>query len=150
MGTELYINLSLVLVGLVPLLFGLWQLKRGLSNRSWSMVEGTITKLRITKGGTKSQGFHTHISYEYWVGPDRHVSENINEGNFSSGFEDSAQNMAQQYSPGKKVKVFYNPRHPEQSVLETGPTFGTFAWLAIGCLFTFLPLISIVRSVLHN
>ncbi len=70
MGTELYINLSVVLVGLVPLLFGLWQLKRGLSNRSWSMVEGTITKLKIVKSGAKFQGFHPQISYEYWVGPD--------------------------------------------------------------------------------
>ncbi|MDB6111494.1 MAG: putative rane protein of unknown function [Pedosphaera sp.] len=124
--------------GLLPLSIGLWQLKRGIKNRSWSVTEGTITESRVMERGVSYRYFDPQVSYEYQVGPNRYTSSRINEGGYSFGSDFAARTIIKRYRPDKKARVSYNPNRPEQSVLEPGPTFGTYVWLFIGCLFTFI------------
>ena len=68
----------------------------------------------------------------------------------------AAQEEKKRYPPGKKVKVFYDPKNPSTAVLIKGAGGGV--WVAVGlgsvfvligtCLFFYLPRVMAKRPTL--
>jgi hypothetical protein len=125
--------LLLYLLGIVPLVIGLRHLKRSLNQNSWNETEGRITQSEIIRPQPGYKGVVTPlIRYEYQVGSQKYNSNQVNQDNFTLGIEFGVKSILRRYPYDHKVKVFYNPDHPEQSVLERRITVGTYLWLAIG------------------
>ena len=121
--------LLLYSLGLVPIAMGLLELKRCVKQKSWKEAEGRITQSEVIRPQVGSRNLPTpHICYEYFIDSKKYSSNQINQGNFTLGVK----SVLLRYPYNCKVKVFYNPNHPEQSVLERQVTMGTYFLLAIG------------------
>ncbi|MHA2227298.1 MAG: DUF3592 domain-containing protein [Candidatus Hodarchaeales archaeon] len=96
------------------------------SSRSWSTTEGTITSWSI-KEGKLDEDYDTIvyvpvIEYSYFVLDKQYRSEHIRLFKQPSYFSElEAKKMIDtRYPVGKKVPVYYNPKKPDQTVLEPG------------------------------
>jgi hypothetical protein len=128
-------SVMLYLLGVVPLAIGLWQLKRCFNQKSWSITEGIITRSEIVTTRTGKGGAMPIICYEYQIKSKKYTSTKVTEGNFTLGIDYSARLVIKRYPMGLAVNVFYNPDHPEQSVLERRVTVGVYLWIVVGIFF---------------
>jgi uncharacterized protein DUF3592 len=136
MNSEMFLNIFMLSLGFVPLVIGLWHLKKCISLFSWNETEGIILESKIVPGtGAKGSSARPKILYEFEVNGQKHISDQVSEDNFTSGILFAIESVINRYPFGRKVKVFYNPDHPEQSVLERRITLGTYLWLAVGIFF---------------
>jgi hypothetical protein len=133
MKTELLFITSLLVVLFLPPVLLLGQLMRssrlaGQSSR-WARAQGFIEDSGITaqnsgpKGGLRK--YFARVRYAYEVdGATLHSSAIWLPGQHETGTFDEAEVLAERYSVGSRVTVFFDPRHPELAVLEPGSNGG--------------------------
>jgi hypothetical protein len=106
------------------------------ASRSWSSVPGQVTgtdiqvktfKFRTRMGGTRTD-YRPVINYEYNVLGIPYQSSQITFGTIQVD-QAHAQAMLAKYPPGSAVTVYYNPKKPQQAVLEHGG--GGMAWVVL-------------------
>ncbi|PSO19553.1 DUF3592 domain-containing protein [Bradyrhizobium sp. MOS003] len=126
---------------LVAAIVKTWQVREA---RNWPQAPGkvmtSVAELRDVKvfdddreGGSRleSRNF-ANVTYEYSVGGRKLRCNRISIGEDLGNFE-VAEKLAK-YPAGRVVTVYYNPRHPDQAVLERDLPKGLWGCLGIGTL----------------
>jgi hypothetical protein len=139
----LFIGFSLVSLGGAGL--GMWVLvrcllaaARGIKSKSWPTVEGTTNTSRIVEaedcdsgGGNRIViGHILDIEYSYKIAGKKYTSRQVSIGDEFRRFgsKERAEEMWAKYSTSTKVKVYYDPKRPRLSILETGFKPKTIIW----------------------
>lgn len=98
-------------------LFYFWQTICGLQAEDWPKTTGVITSSYVSSGGRG--GDRLHISYDYSVAGNFYQNDRANFGLISlDGHTSNAQQVANHYSIGKRVDVYYQASDPANSLLE--------------------------------
>ncbi|MFK8050521.1 MAG: DUF3592 domain-containing protein [Halioglobus sp.] len=111
--------------------FMLVSLPRSLSTKSWPKTYGEITKSSLKKGTRISNGstfdvFSSDVAYRYVVDGNEYFSNRIKWLDHRSNNEAFHKQVIEKYSLGKMVNVFYDPKKPENGLLEPGLSTGNF------------------------
>jgi hypothetical protein len=106
--------------------WGGWNIARQYPSTSWPSVDGKVTSIyHVPPISSRRHASGTvTLSYEYAVDGVTHQSDRY--GLVHAKFRDeegAAEAFAQGHRIGAIVKVYYNPKHPEQAVLLTGPSW---------------------------
>lgn len=102
---------------------------RSRAAQGWPVVDGEVLEIDLgeeflrTATGKVGTGFFPVVRYKYSVNGRSYESDRIT---FAKGSLDFiiASNVRDEFKVGGKVKVYYNPAKPEQSVLYTRSTVG--------------------------
>lgn len=120
-------NLFYVLVFGVVMYVGIQQALEMGDSRQWPTAEGVITASRIASSHKTSteKGWHgsryeyeVRVQYAYSVGGVSYSGNRlrIRPNKYSS--EGNAQRELAEYPVGQRVRVYYNPKEPERSLLK--------------------------------
>lgn len=121
------------------------QMGRGLLARRWPTVEGEIVDSRVVRTGRRSgDGVDWLVTYRYHVAGQPYSSNRVRFGQHTPNSMLPAHDkgitagaLAHRYPRGKPVRVYYNPRRPDDSVLYPTPHFGVWILLAAGLYLGF-------------
>jgi len=95
---------------------------------NWPHADGVITRSEVCELGIAiSPDFKPDITYEYELNGQSHVGNRVrtNDGEFDK--RSGAEQVVRRYPVGKKVRVYYNPTNPNNSMLEAGAGFQEYA-----------------------
>jgi hypothetical protein len=120
----------LAAIGCALLLFGAYNLFEGLNSLRWPTADGRILYSRARTAGT----YETLLWYEYYVSGTRYLAGKYRTGGNVTPFKDVAVAAAKRYPAGSAVKVYYNPWHPGEALLEPGIWYGNFVAPAVAFL----------------
>jgi hypothetical protein len=130
----------------------LWYLSRALACRNWPTTAGVIVsaeRAKHTAQGPRRQSgsvtYEAKLRYSYRVNGVSYEGTRVSFGDFAgtSGSSQAASARLAQYAPGRAVTVYYQPRNPDVSVLETKVRWPSivfpigFALLALICWMGF-------------
>jgi hypothetical protein len=106
----------------------------GRQSEGWPDTEGTILSARTRRqGDIHSTQYVVDVRYEYEVEGKVYTSGRRTFGRrYVTGWQ-SAADVAEEYPPGAKVRVYYHPDNPKRAVLETGIVWDN-AVLMVVCL----------------
>ncbi len=111
-------------------------------SRSWPRAEGLIlsSDIGVSGGGSVNYSngnrtFHANVQYEYEAGGRTRRGHRIcMGGELNTSFRGRAQARCARYSPGKHVRVHYDPANPDVACLEPVCEIAVFAY-SIGTAF---------------
>jgi Protein of unknown function (DUF3592) len=120
----------LALTGGAIFFWGAFYLYQGINSMQWPSVEGRILYSHA-RGGPRPE---TLLWYEYYVDNRRYLASDYrNSGNLTL-FLEIADAAAKRYPVGRAVPVYYNPRNPQDALLEPGLWWGNFVPPALALL----------------
>ena len=140
-------GLSLVVLGGIISLFGIYFLYVGNRSLSWPSVEGRLVsssvKTRENNRATIRRGikYYVSVKYKYDVDGKTYVSSrySIGGGDRASDLYPTRSQAEKQASklfpPESELTVYYDPKNPGSAILAPGLNLGTFAPLLIGIFF---------------
>jgi hypothetical protein len=114
----------LFLIGGVMLLMSIRVWLKTLSARSWQTTSAVITESAVIESEDDgAMYYHPEIKYQYEVGGRSFSSSQYALGSkitWGGQGRDrrKADTLVQRYPTGQRVQVYYNPRNPEDAVLE--------------------------------
>jgi hypothetical protein len=121
------------------------QIGRALLARRWPTVEGEIVDARMVRvgDGQRSTSVDSVVTYRYQVAGQPYSGNRVRFGLQlipnsmvpALGNRSAAAALAHRYPRGKPVRVYYNPRRPEESVLYPTPNSRVWVILAAGLYF---------------
>ncbi|HYE78590.1 MAG TPA: DUF3592 domain-containing protein [bacterium] len=127
---ELAFWLASLLIGVIAFLLGIGMLReaqRGRRNAressAWPTVLGRVTLAAVDEMPTNDgySNFWIRFAYEYEVDGRRHESSAITGATvYQLASQDKAEEILAPYPVGAQVYVFYNPRRPQDAVLQPG------------------------------
>jgi len=151
-----YLTSMVTIIGVVFLAIGLgalygWRRMRraGKEGRNWPGTAGRVTATAIKTVETdlspvdvrpgreqKITRYTPEVTYEYSVGPGSYRNSRLQFGTRLMSRVEVA-NVVSQYSVGREVTVYYDPGHPQSSVLERKSAYGWWPPVALlaGLLF---------------
>lgn len=125
-----------MLVGVIAIVCGAWNLFRGLRCEHWPTTEGVIktAEMEYHSGSDDGGTYSASIYYNYQVAGTNYTSTQVAFGETQSS-EAHAQAILNRFTSGQKVSVHYAPDNPELAVLETGIHSATWIWFLVGTVF---------------
>ena len=110
----------------------------------WPTVDGEIVGAYLIQQGLDARGLHERVTYRYTVGGKLFVNDRVRFGPQpqrssvvpAAGHPHPA--VAEQYPVGRRVRVRYNPRRPDDSVLFAQPNLPVFVILAATAVSLFV------------
>jgi hypothetical protein len=149
MNSELLFLAGLLIVLFSPLigvLAGLqWNRRKCEDTTRWSRAPGLIeySTVQVKNPGPDDhiQQYFAYVRYAYQVGGATLRNDQVwlNSLHQTKTY-DQAELIAERYFTGRKVMVFFDPRHPERAVLEPGFHAGAYAdAFRNAWMFAFLP-----------
>jgi len=140
---------SILLGAGTMLVIGLLNVHAARACGSWPQTEGVVMSAipevsdhpelyLLSRSG--STIYRTRLNYMYRVAGREHIGNRLRFGEISTSTPDRALRALQQYPPGKRVRVYYNPKSPAEAVLEPGTEPQTYIFPVVGGLFTLLGL----------
>jgi len=139
----------IVIVGLFLGPSGFIKLIKSRRSRRWPVVDGKILESKIIHRSTKRryEGSYVYVpivKYLYEVNEEPFENDTVRYGGANSNIVSYAQTVCDKYPSGSQVKVYYNPKNPEDAVLEGGQvTVATKFMCGLG-VFSLLSIITIV------
>lgn len=123
-------------LAILSVYFG-YRISSGKSSLKWSYVTGDVIKSRLTKdyGGDGADTYNIRIKYSYKVNNKLYTSKKVSYKFLVMTGESEARKLYKSLINDKKVKVFYNPKKPRQSVIIQGYTIGLEIAVIIISLF---------------
>jgi hypothetical protein len=126
--------------------FGAWAtmtLVEALASRSWPQAPGQVTESKVEswKDSEGDRSYQAVITYRYKVNGSGYTSDRISFGDHAGSGSSHAHRLVRRYTAGKAVQVYYNPDHPERSVLEPGLTPLTFLFLGLASILLLIGLL---------
>jgi hypothetical protein len=91
--------------------------------------------------------FHARVKYTYVVDTIELKSSRVVFGDFLSSSEKTARKRVLQYPLGAEVQVFYDPRSPDESVLQPGCSTPLFAVGILGVIFLLVGSFAVLRPL---
>jgi hypothetical protein len=120
-------NLFYVLVFGVVMYVGIQQALEMGDSREWPTTEGVITESRIVSSHETSteKGWHgsryeyeVRVQYSYSVDGVSYSGNRLRIRSTKYSLEGNAQRELAEYPVGQRVRVYYNPKEPERSLLK--------------------------------
>jgi len=111
----------------------------------WPTVEGEILEAYLIQRGFDGRGLAERVTYRYSVGDRVFVNDRVRFGPQPQrtsivpayGHPPATTAVAEEYPPGRRMLVRYDPRRPQQSVLHAQPNFAVFVILAAAAVMLF-------------
>lgn len=128
--TRLFLVALPFIMGLLFIVLGIRNHTLGKQSEKWPVAEGNLVSESSAMQKKKKR---IHVFYEYRVNGVTYKNSRVN-------FRDdkaSKRKIRDQYNVGDKLKVYYEPDDPEQSVLEPGATLGSLITKIAAGLFCF-------------
>ena len=102
-----------------------WNLARGRLSRGWptasgQVLSGRVMQKKIWQIGPRTTGYWLDIAYRYVVKDREYIGDRVQFGPSTVPYPVLIEDFAARYPKGAEVNVYYDPEHPECSVLETG------------------------------
>lgn len=138
---------ALMLVGLLlggcGTIFTAKNIVLALNTVQWSSTEGFVNDVRLLHGYRSKKMV---VSYEYEVDGQRYESDRVGFTQIYGNYYN--RKLANQYAPGMRLEVYYDPDNPAKAVLERRVLKGY--WLAFGvCLALLLFGLTTYRAALR-
>ncbi|MDP2654630.1 MAG: DUF3592 domain-containing protein [Candidatus Omnitrophota bacterium] len=116
---------AFLLIGGFCLWMGWSGIRESRSSASWSPAEGRVVSSKVSaqtihRRGADGIEFKAEVIYEYVADGVRHTSSRVRWGGENFLSREDAEAFLQGYPMGKTVTVHYNPRKPDQAILENG------------------------------
>ena len=156
MGSTLSIvGVIFVFTGIIFFIIGLIVRRKVKKAQGWPVVSGTVESTEIKKHKTTTKqgrnSFRTSYTYEpvvnytYAVNGQTYASKRLAYSGFQ-GAEVSAQEKLEQYPLGGSVQVHYNPKKPQDALLEVSMD-ATRTYNIMGLIFIVVGVISALVGV---
>ncbi|MBZ0279369.1 MAG: DUF3592 domain-containing protein [Anaerolineae bacterium] len=143
---SILVAVPFIIVALVLAFIGLRQKARVSVAKEWPTTNGTVLfstvearRSRSSSGGT-STSYYPNVVYQYQVNGQTFQSNQLSVGMAVGlgSYNMVERRVAENYSPGSVITVYYNPANPQQAVLEHSATGGNIlilvAALIVGIL----------------
>ena len=117
---------------------GVNDLRLAQASASWPMTQGKIIESKIhSSRDSDGTTYKPIVRFTYQVKGQELRGNKVffGGGGISTGNRSYSRRITQKYPLGKRVKVFYDPSEPRQSVLEAGLRKKSFIQLTFGSLF---------------
>jgi hypothetical protein len=128
-----------LLVGVAITAWTLWHIRLGLAARRWPTAAGEIIGVTVRERTDleAAQQFEAVVVYRYRGDglPYRGEGARYGSGVLGATADWVAAKVSKRYPPGAAVRVYYDPKRPEVSVLEPGVSVITLLTLAVGLTF---------------
>ena len=145
MDVQQIINIIVPLIFLILGLFltghGLIELYQGQKSKRWSQIIGEVEssdyEVREHQSWDDySRSHYARVNYKFIVNDIEYQSASIFIGDGGKGRSTDylSKQRVEKYTPGSIVTVYYDPEHPEKSVLEPGIHLEIFPELGFGIL----------------
>lgn len=148
-----FVPACFALAGALFLVTGIVELNSGWTSEQWPSVAGTIVSSgvravsRRDSDGHSDTYYRVNIRYTYDVLDEEYVGSQIRFGAMGHNERSMATQEKRRYPPGKRVKVFYDPKKPSNAILIQGAGGGVWVSIGLGsvfvvmgtCLFLYLP-----------
>jgi len=104
---------------------------------TWPSVEGKIVFSRVERVWHPGQSptYYPQIQYVYLVEGKEYRGKVVFFSEYGTGSTAGAQATIDKYPEGKIVAVYYNPKDPQNAVLERGLHWPSFALILFGLIF---------------
>ncbi len=147
-GKGIFVGIAFVVIGSYMIFSVGWEWLTGMQSRSWEPVEAVV----ITSGTRESTSHdgagnayvmnELDFRYRYQVDGREHESDQLS---FKKKDQVDARDIPgfiRQHPEGSALTVYYNPKHPEQAIMEPGvPTAGILFVLMPGVFVVLGPFI---------
>ncbi len=116
--------------------------KKTEESQAWTATAGRVTESYVRESHSRDSDGHTSTSYYpevrylYQAMGAEYTGTKIAFGGGIGGSHKKAVEMIAQYPVGKNVSVYYDPKNPEEAVLER--RMGSKGMLIIGVVFTLI------------
>lgn len=148
LGMILFLALFLI-VGVLITIWGWRTLQNARVSESWPTVSGEVTRSAIREeydeDGTV---YYADVVYEYVAADKRYSNDRVSFGEYGSSNRRHAIEIVERYPSGRIVTVAYDPDDPGTAVLEPGVTWSSYLILGIGLLFSIIPAVLILASLI--
>ena len=140
-GITVFLMLVFMAVGVGISIWGWSVLQNARVSESWPATDGEILS-SVVREDTDEDGtsYFGDVTYRYFVADVAYTSDSVSFGQYG-GERDHAEEIVARYPAGSGVTVHYDPADPETAVLEPGVTWSSYFMLAMGALFTCIPII---------
>lgn len=124
-------------VGLFFLYFGVRKTYSGIASSYWPTAEGRVLSSKVISESGKKGGlvYSAEVNYAYSVHGESFTSERIRFGSINTGNRVFPAQLAEKYSAGSSVTVYYSASDPSVAVLEPGVQSASLIVCGIGLLF---------------
>ncbi len=134
---ELLIALTgwvIIIAGALGLITALYERHRAARSAGWPTTQGEVVVSKVSKVGNPTSllpAYHEYVQYQYSVGGRTYRSSTAGAyGGFYAGSK-SSERLTNRYPVGLHITVYYDPKHPEQAVIEPGVGgFSSWLWVA--------------------
>ena len=108
------------LMGLGMLVAGISERRQAGVQRDWPAVPAIIESSRVRSaiGKEHQRNYFADVGYVYQVGGATRRGQTVFALGHTEGLQDKAREFEGRYSKGSSLAVFYDPAHPDQSVLK--------------------------------
>lgn len=152
----LFFGLLFAVIGFfVAFFFGKPILDNAKASQTWPKTSGKITHSSVSTSRSRSNGktktlYSSDVTYQYQVQSRDYTCSNVFfGGDASSSSSSAAHQLVERYPTGRQVDVFYDPKHPENAVLEPGAHWQSYLVYGIGLLFLVVGLLVAGSSLLY-
>ncbi len=114
----------IVLAGAAGLVFGVRNQVLAASSTGWTGVDAEVVVSRVVAGYRRHghSSYAPDVEYAYSVAGQRFVGTRMSFSSVGSGRDPvPSQDVIAHYQVGKRIRVFYDPVDPAQSVITPGP-----------------------------
>lgn len=129
-----------VLGGVFMCKLGLNAIETAKNSTSWPTTQGMIINSQIiTENSDNSISYRPSIEYLYKVGDETYRNNTIFFGDGGgNGFRSYSEHYVNKYYLNRSVRVSYDSKKPNISVLEPGTQKNTYVLFVVGCGFVFM------------
>lgn len=125
-----------VLIGLGILLWGLNQQEALVRSQKWTQTTAKITHLAFEDlSDADGQSYVTKINYEYNVRGRNYQNSDIAFGYSASSGEKYHQRIYNILATKSIINIYYDPRHPEKSIISKSHGKGIYVAQSVGIFF---------------
>ena len=141
-GITVFIMIVFFAAGIGISIWGWSVLQNARVSETWPTTDGEIltSNVRIDNDDDGTSYFGD-VTFRYVVDDVVYTSDSVSFGQYGSSNRGHAEEIVARYPTGNGVTVHYDPADPETAVLEPGVTWSSYFILAMGAVFTCIPLI---------
>lgn len=146
-----FIMLVFFAAGIGVSIWGWSVLQNARISDSWPTTDGEILSSNVrVDNDDDGTSYFGDVTFQYFVDDIPYTSDNVSFGQYGSSDRDHAASIVARYPAGEGVTVHYDPADPETAVLEPGVTWSSYFLLAMGGVFTCIPLIVLPLMLLRR
>jgi hypothetical protein len=125
---------------------GLTTIHQGRESKKWPDVDGTVERWHVKRHTSKSNSgnrttrYHVRVAYRYKVRGQtlraRRYSVEAKQWHSAQSRAAAKRWARSNASPGKRIRVYYDPKQPQDAVVHTGTSAGPYVILFFTALFS--------------